>query len=196
MPTLERKSKVKICGITRLEDIEYVNEYKPDYVGFVFAESRRKVVPEQALRMRQKLSPDISAVGVFVNGELSDIANIVNCGAIEVIQLHGTESDSYIAELKTNLNRTVPIITAYKKSVLADYLIFDGSIPGSGNMFDWETVPQTDKPFFLAGGLNPDNVAAAVAKLNPFAVDVSSGVETDGVKDKDKIRDFIKNARF
>jgi len=165
------QTKIKICGLFREEDIDYVNSIykqtnKPDYIGFVFAPSKRIVTPEQALQLRKRLDSGIIAVGVFVNEPIEFQQELVRNGVIDVIQ-----NPTHVGE----------------------YLIFDSPNPGSGQTFDWSTIPKTDKPFFLAGGLNPDNVAAAIARVKPYAVDVSSGVETNGVKDYDKIKAFVKN---
>ena len=169
--------KTKICGLFREEDIDYVNQFAPlyeggvrrtggvDYIGFVFAPSKRIVTPEQALRLRKRLSPDIIPVGVFVDEPLELRQELVRNGVIDVIQ-----TPTHIGE----------------------YLLFDGPKPGSGQTFDWNTIPKTDKPFFLAGGLTPENVRQAIAIAAPYGVDVSSGVETNGVKDYDKIKAFIE----
>jgi phosphoribosylanthranilate isomerase len=161
--------KVKICGLFREEDIEAVNIEKPDYIGFVFAQSKRRVTPEQALRLRKRLVSGIIPVGVFVNEPESDRQALVRNGVIDVIQ-----TPAHIGE----------------------YLLFDGPSPGSGKAFDWRTlhVPEGSR-FFVAGGLNCGNVGSAIEILKPYAVDVSSGVETDGLKDAQKIREFIQIVR-
>jgi phosphoribosylanthranilate isomerase len=166
------KTKIKICGLFRPEDIEAVNalEDKPDYIGFVFAESKRRVTPQQAAELRKNLHPDIIPVGVFVNESQEYMQSLVNEGVIDIIQ--------------------TPVR-------VGEYLIFDSPNPGSGQMFDWDTIPKTSEPFFLAGGLNPDNVAEAIARVSPYAVDVSSGVENQksGFKDPAKIQEFIRRVR-
>jgi len=184
--------KIKICGLSRPADIETVNIEKPDYIGFVFAESKRKVDPVQAADLRKLLSPDIIPAGVFVNESVENILSLVRAGIIDVIQLHGTETEEYIAELKSMTDKI--IIKANRRSQSADYLLFDNIIPGSGQTFDWSLIGEINKPYFLAGGLNIENIAVAV-KLNPFAVDVSSGVETSGIKDPVKIKEFIRRVR-
>jgi phosphoribosylanthranilate isomerase len=160
--------KVKICGLWRREDIEAVNIERPDYIGFVFAESRRRVTPEQAARLRKALHPGIIPVGVFVNESAENMQALVRSGVIDIIQ-----TPAHVGE----------------------YLIFDSPNPGSGQTFDWSTIPKTNKPFFLAGGLNPHNVTDAIKTVKPYAVDVSSGVETNGVKDPGKIKEFIRRVR-
>jgi phosphoribosylanthranilate isomerase len=155
----------------------------------VFAESKRKVTPLEAAELCKNLHSDIIPVGVFVN---ETIENILAADSIEVIQLHGSESEDYIRELKRKTNK--PVIKA-GNSQEADFLLFDGPVPGSGQTFDRAEIPKTEKPFFLAGGLTPENVSEAIKKTAPFAVDVSSGVETNGVKDAEKIKNFIRSIK-
>ena len=186
------KTKIKICGLTRLCDIKAVNEYKPNYIGFVFAESKRRVTPEQAAALRERLNHGIIPVGVFVNEEPQIILDLVQKKTIEMIQLHGDESEEYISKIKSLTGK--PVIKA-GYSEAADYLLFDSPEPGSGKTFNWDTIGKVKKPFFLAGGLNIENVAEAILTLNPFAVDVSSGVETNGIKDPEKIKEFIRRVR-
>ena len=195
--------KVKICGLTRLCDIDAVNVENPDYIGFVFAESRRKVTPTQATELRSKLAAGIIPVGVFVDETIENILPLVQNGVIEMIQLHGAESEEYITKLK-NLT-TVPIIRAisvkHTKDVqkwvqtAADYLLLDNKDGGTGQTFDWSLIGNVAKPYFLAGGLNVNNIKNAITQTTPFAVDVSSGVETDGLKDSEKIKEFITSLR-
>ena len=196
-------TKIKICGLSRLCDIYAVNEEKPEYVGFVFAESRRKVTPRQAFDLRKKLAHNIIPVGVFVDDDPKNIVSIVRRGIIDIIQLHGSESEEYIVRLKTLTDK--PIIRAVavlnaddaqkRAKTSADYLLLDGKNGGKGLSFDWDLIGEVEKPFFLAGGLCRKNIGAAVEKVKPFAVDVSSGVETDGFKDPVKIREFIRAVR-
>jgi len=191
--------KVKICGLFRIEDIAVVNARKPDYIGFVFAESRRKVTPQEAVELRALLDPAISAVGVFVDACIEQVVAIIESGAIDVIQLHGSEDEAYIRKLKAQVKR--PVIKAVSvercgdvqkwAATMADYLLLDHKGGGSGESFDWELIGEVDKPFFLAGGLHARNVRRAIKQTRPFAVDVSSGVETDGLKDSEKIVEFI-----
>ena len=146
--------------------------------------------------------PDIKAVGVFVNEELSIVADLLNKGVIDVAQLHGSESEEYVAELKKATGK--PVIRAFKVATAedvesavksaADYILLDAGA-GDGVTFDWSIVKDVKRPFFLAGGLNPGNVADAVAAVHPYAVDVSSGIETDGFKDIDKMTAFVKAVR-
>lgn len=194
--------KIKICGLFREQDIDFVNELKPDYIGFVFAKSHRQVTPEQAAKLREKLLPGIIPVGVFVDEPVENVAKLLSDGIIQMTQLHGQEDGAYIEKLRKLTDK--PIIQAFrisdkndvKRAVTsaADDVLLDGG-SGSGKVFDWELIREIKRPFFLAGGLNPDNVAEAIRAVNPFAVDASSGVETDKVKDFEKMRRFIEAAR-
>ena len=194
---------IKLCGLRRPLDIVAANGLKPEYIGFVFArKSKRYVEPEKAMELKQLLLPDIKAVGVFVNEELSVVADLLNKGVIDVAQLHGSESEEYVAELKKATGK--PVIRAFKVATAedvesavksaADYILLDAGA-GDGVTFDWSIVKDVKRPFFLAGGLNPANVADAVAAVHPYAVDVSSGIETDGFKDIDKMTAFVKAVR-
>ena len=193
--------RIKICGLTRQCDIDAVNIEKPDYIGFVFAESRRKVSAQLAAKLREKLNEDITPVGVFVNEAAENILSLIKDGVIDAVQLHGAEDEEYINRLKDSTEK--PVIKAVSvcktgdiqkwATTRADYLLLDHAGGGTGHPFDWDLIGETDKPYFLAGGLNADNVSDAVNQLKPFAVDVSSGVETDGLKDSKKINAFIRN---
>jgi phosphoribosylanthranilate isomerase len=195
--------KVKICGLSAISDIDAVNTEKPDYIGFVFAESRRRINEQQASELRKKLSPGIITVGVFVNEMPQKINSLVQEGIIDVIQLHGAEDEEYICSLKRLTKRPViKAIAVQKKGDVqklsassADYLLVDNISAGQGQKFNWDLIDEINRPFFLAGGLNAENIIEAIGKTKPFAVDVSSGVETDGFKDKAKIREFIRMAR-
>lgn len=194
---------IKLCGLRRPLDIVAANGLKPEYIGFVFArKSKRYVEPEKAIELKQLLLPDIKAVGVFVNEELPVVADLLNKGVIDVAQLHGSESEEYVAELKKATGK--PVIRAFKVATsedvesavksAADYILLDAGA-GDGVTFDWSIVKDVKRPFFLAGGLNPENVTDAVAAVHPYAVDVSSGIETDGFKDIDKMTAFVKAVR-
>ena len=195
-------TKVKICGLTRLADIDVINRETPDYVGFVFAKSRRQVTVEQAAALRGRLHPNIPAVGVFADAEIAQILALVRADTIQMIQLHGTENQAYIECLRAQT--TAPIIKAVAVMVKgdaqrwqaspADYLLLDNVSGGMGQRFDWDLIGKLEKPYFLAGGLNAQNVTDAL-KYEPFAVDVSSGVEAEGIKDPDKIKTFIKTIK-
>ena len=202
--------KVKICGLTREEDIEAVNECLPDYAGFVFAESRRKIDSGKASDLIKRLNPKVKPVGVFVNMDKTKLVNIAgDCGLIAV-QLHGDEDNQYIEDLRRLLPAETLIIKAVRvknsdslktvSSAECDILLFDSYHPesagGTGDVFNWSLLQGFPRPYFLAGGLNQDNVKSVLNKLSPWGVDVSSGVETDGYKDLIKIREFIMCARL
>ncbi|MDR3584712.1 MAG: phosphoribosylanthranilate isomerase [Desulfosporosinus sp.] len=192
--------KIKICGLFRDCDIDYVNEAKPDFIGFVFAPSRRQVSAEWAEAMRPKLWPEITPVGVFVNESLANVAKLLDDNIIAMAQLHGEENEQYIKELKSLTNK--PIIKAVRvvshedieaaQATVADFLLLDNGTGGTGESFDWSLVRKMKKPFFLAGGLKADNIEQAISATSPFAVDLSSGVETDGKKDRDKILEIVR----
>lgn len=194
--------KIKICGLFRNQDTEYANIAKPDYIGFVFAESRRKVTPEKASELKRFLNPDIKSVGVFVNQNKSLIAELVRNKIIDIIQLHGSEDNAYISELR-ELTGDTPIIKAVSvkstedilKSAeyISDFILLDNGKGGTGEKFDWNLIEKNHR-IFLAGGVNPDNISEAI-KLNPYCIDVSSGAETNGLKDKDKMIQLVRAVR-
>lgn len=195
---------IKLCGLTRPCDIDTVNKLKPEYIGFVFfAKSIRNISREQAAELKKKLDPAIQAVGVFVDPDLDFVEGMLRDGIIDGAQLHGKEDEAYISQLRS-LAPGKLIIKAYKvrttedlalaNASSADYVLLDSGT-GSGETFDWSLIHGIERPYFLAGGLGPDNVARAVADLNPFAVDVSSGIETDGVKDPEKMSCFVEQVR-
>ena len=197
-------TRIKLCGLSRPCDIEAVNTLLPDYIGFVFAgKSRRYVSPEKAKTLREALNPAIKAVGVFVREEPAVVAGLLNEGVIDLAQLHGGEDEAYIARLRALTDR--PIIQAFRidnpadldraRASAADYILLDNGAGGTGAAFDWSLLRGFDRPYFLAGGLGPENVAEAVATLHPYAVDVSSGIETDGCKDISKMQAFVMAAR-
>jgi phosphoribosylanthranilate isomerase len=205
--------KLKICGMRRSEDIEMANRYKPDYIGFVFADSPRKVSYEQAKELSELLSDEIVPVGVFVNEHMKLIVDLFKDGIIEMAQLHGDEDEKYIRNLKDKsieeTGKQIPVINAieikdgadYNDELLkwrdsaSDYFILDSG-KGSGKTFDWSLIDKESEFFknsiFLAGGLNSENLALAIEEFNPFAVDLSSSVETDGFKDEEKIKEIIE----
>ena len=210
--------KIKICGMRRLEDIEMVNKYKPDYIGFVFAESPRKVSYEQAKELSSHLDEDIVPVGVFVNEHMKLIVDLFKDGIIRMAQLHGDEDENYIRNLKDKsieeTGKEIPIINAIEikssdgnncdnsndellewRDSTSDYFILDSG-KGSGKTFDWSLIDKNSEFFknsiFLAGGLSSENLTLAIDEFDPFAVDLSSSVETDGFKDEEKIREIIE----
>lgn len=242
-------SQIKICGLKRMEDIEAVNEYRPEYIGFVFANTRRFVSDETAAELKDALDSSIKAVGVFVNEPVEHVAKLVAEGTIDMIQLHGQEDLNYVNRLREELRRvslkieqqfqrqkvkknevpgTIPIIKAVRidvslevtkereqeilrenqklideaKALQVDYLLFDakvkGILGGSGKNFDIAGLPSDEAigmPYFLAGGIGLHNVNELIQLRQPFGIDVSSAVETDGYKDREKIKEIIDAVR-
>jgi len=197
-------SRVKICGLSRKEDIDAVNRVLPEYIGFVFAPSRRRVGIQTADRLKEKLDSRIKAVGVFVNEDIFAISEIVQNGIVDLIQLHGDEDDAYIRQIKDVCN--CPVIKSVGVGDIQpdlpdrpDYLLFDTISEqrgGVGSAFNWRILKgYRGVPYFLAGGLSIKNTADAIQMLSPFCVDVSSGVETDGYKDEEKINGFVQLVR-
>lgn len=196
-------TRVKLCGLTRAEDIEAVNRLEPEYIGFVFAKkSKRYVSPEKAAELKKLLNPEIKAVGVFVDEDINKVANLLINKTIDIAQLHGNEDNSYIEKLKKLIDS--PVIKAFQiKSAddvnkalnsSADYVLLDSG-KGSGQIFNWELIKSINRPYFLAGGLDTENIQSAIKSNRPFAVDVSSGIETDGKKDLDKMTAFVNAVR-
>lgn len=195
--------KIKICGLFREEDMEYANQVMPDYIGFVFWEhSRRYVSHEQAAALRRMLDPEIQAVGVFVNAPPEEIISLLDAGVIHMAQLHGDETEEDIRYLQAATGK--PVMKAVKVrsrcdveawlDSSADYLLFDSGM-GSGAVFDWGLLADIPGDFFLAGGLRPENLKRAVETVGPYAVDLSSGVETNGIKDRCKMQEAVSLVR-
>lgn len=198
-------TRIKICGLTRPEDVRYVNTAKPDWCGFIlnFPSSRRNVTPEQARALRAGLDPDIRPVGVFVDRPVEEVAALLNSGVISVAQLHGREDNAYISVLRTLAPGCV-VWRAFQLRSQADLAAADASGAdlvlldngrGTGQTFDWSLAGSVHRPFLLAGGLTPESIPRAVAALRPYGLDLSSGVETDGVKDPAKIQAAMTAAR-
>lgn len=187
--------KLKICGLKRPEDIEYANLVKPDYIGFVFAGSKRRITPDTAVQLKAKLSEDIKAAGVFVDEPLKNIIKLLEMEVIDMAQLHGSETEEDIQYIQAVTGKEVikAVKVRHRYDVeawldsSADFLLFDSGA-GSGEIFDWTLLDGVEREYFLAGGLTPDNIEAAVEHLSPYGIDLSSGVETDGVKDFEKMR--------
>ena len=197
-------SKIKICGLRTLEDVHYTNQVQPDYAGFIFVPGRRRcITPQTARELRSQLSPEIASVGVFWDAPLEELLSLAGQNLFTVIQLHGNEDAAYIQALKASC--PFPVVKAFSirsaadvEQALgspADYLLFDNGKGGTGQSFDWSLLGPVGKPFFLAGGLNASNVADAITHLSPYAVDTSSGVETDGKKDLLKMQAFVQAVR-
>lgn len=192
--------KIKICGIRRLQDIDHVNCYRPDYIGYVFADSVRKVSDREAEKLTAALDTSIVPVGVFVNDRIEHIVSLCNENIIQCIQLHGDETPSYINRLRKLTCR--PVIKAVRvqstrqliqyQDFPCDYLLLDtyvkNSYGGTGQCFDRTMIPKNYRPFFLAGGLGPANLQQAMDECHPYCLDLSSSVETDGYKDPEKIK--------
>lgn len=198
-------SKIKICGLSRPEDVAFVNEAKPDYAGFVIQvpKSIRNVSVQTLYRLRKQLREEIPAVGVFVNAPLDLVVNLCRDKILSYVQLHGQENGEYIKRLKEQTE--VPVIQAFSISSRedvqkaaasqADYPLLDHGRGGTGESFDWSLISHMERPYFLAGGLTSQNVGEAIETLHPFAVDMSSSVETDGKKDYKKIMAAVAAVR-
>lgn len=189
--------KVKICGIRRAEDIEIINKYPPDYIGFVFAESKRQIDFDTAKTLKKLLKVNIPVVGVFVNGNIENILELYRNDIIDIAQLHGDENEDYINQLKEEARglKLIKAIEITKKEDLNDYENMDveyillDSGKGSGKTFNWDLINKNiSKDFFLAGGLNSANFNQVIEGFQPYGIDLSSGVETNGYKDEEKIK--------
>lgn len=198
-------TKIKICGLSRPQDIDYVNEARPDWCGFIinFPKSHRNVTPEQVRALRAGLDPSILPVGVFVDQPAEEIARLLNSGAISIAQLHGREGPDDIAALRA-LAPGCQVWKAFQIRSAADLeaalaspadLVLLDSGQGTGQTFDWSLIAGADRPFLLAGGLTADNIPQAVAAVHPYGLDLSSGVETDKRKDRGKILAAVAAAR-
>ena len=194
-------TKIKLCGLSRVEDIEVANILLPEFVGFVFyPKSKRYISPNDAAALKNILDKKISAVGVFVNEKIETVAEIAKF--LDLIQLHGTEDDNYVSTLRNYTDKK--IIQAFKiktaddlqpaKNSRADFILLDSGA-GTGEIFNWQLLKNFEREYFLAGGLNVENISDAVKILKPFAVDVSSGIETGGVKDVAKMKKFVTEVR-
>ncbi|MDR1643627.1 MAG: phosphoribosylanthranilate isomerase [Clostridiales bacterium] len=193
--------KCKVCGLFRDVDIDSVNQAKPDYAGFVFAGGRRGVTHEFAQRARQRLGKEIETVGVFVNAPFEEIEELVKSGTISVVQLHGGESEEQVIKVK---GLGVTVIKAVSADgglpgeiweTQADFLLLDSGKGGTGKKFDWGLIRGRTKPFFLAGGVGPEDVKRA-QEIGAYGVDASSSLETNGLKDQEKIKGFVLSCRI
>ena len=199
------KTKIKICGLRRREDILAVNEAKPDYCGFIikFPKSFRSITADKVRELVKDLAPEIQAVGVFVNAPVELVSGLLNEGTLALAQLHGQENEVYIRELKKFTDK--PLIKAFSVKTRediekalqspADYILLDQGSGGTGKVFDWSLIPKIERPFFLAGGIGAENLEQAIREIRPYAVDLSSSVETDKWKDPEKIRNVVDIVR-
>lgn len=186
-------AKLKICGLKRIQDIDYVNELKPDYIGFILSPGfKRSIDKETAKNLKSRLSKDIKAVGVFVNENRQNIDYYIKNNIIDIVQLHGNEEPEFCNGFD------VPVIKYFNPKTLnrineydTPYFLFDSGT-GTGKGFDWSILPECEKPFFLAGGINKDNLRRALDEVNPYCIDLSSAVETNGFKDYNKIKEITE----
>ena len=191
-------TKVKICGLSNIEAVETAVSAGADYIGFVFAPSKRQVTLEQATELAKFIPSHIQKVGVFVSPSRAELLEAIDKVDLDLIQVHGRVTDDLFENLPCASIQAVQVDgNGHVPNSQADYLLFDAPVAGSGQTFDWGQMDTTElaHPFFIAGGLNEDNVARAIQHFTPYAVDVSSGVETDGQKDHEKIRRFIERVK-
>ena len=191
-------TKVKICGLSTKEAVKTAVSAGADYIGFVFAPSKRQVTLEQAAELAKFIPSHIQKVGVFVSPGRAELLEAVDKVGLDFVQVHGQVVDKLFENLPCGSIQAVQVDeNGHVPNSQADYLLFDAPVAGSGQTFDWGQLDTTElaQPFFIAGGLNEDNVARAIQHFSPYAVDVSSGVETDGQKNHEKIRRFIERAK-
>ena len=196
--------QIKLCGLTRIEDIETANLLQPDYVGFVFYQkSKRNISVDKAVELRKALNKEIKVVAVFLNEEIDKVVEIANYDFVDMVQVHGNLSKEYIKDIKTRTNKKV--IQAFRikneedikkaNASIADLVLLDNGDGGTGKPFNWELLRGMKRDFILAGGLNAENVGLAIEKCHPIMVDASSSIETNGVKDKEKMAAFVAAVR-
>ena len=191
-------TKVKICGLSTKEAVKTAVSAGADYIGFVFAPSKRQVTLEQAAELAKLIPADVKKVGVFVSPNRTELLEAIEKVGLDFVQVHGQVVDDLFENLSCASIQAVQVDgDGHVPNSQADYLLFDAPVAGSGQTFDWDQLDMTElaQPFFIAGGLNEDNVARAIQHFSPFAVDVSSGVETNGQKDHEKIRRFIERVK-
>ncbi len=192
-------TKVKICGLSTASAVETACQAGADYIGFVFAESRRRVSLEQAQKLAALVPATVQKVGVFVSPSLTELQEAISVANLDLVQIHGDFDEELLPQIGRPVIRAYQVKGALKEfSQQADYLLFDAPLAGSGQTFDWQSFDknQIHQPFFIAGGLNTGNVREAIQHFAPYAVDVSSGVETDGQKDLEKIKEFIERVKY
>ena len=191
-------TKVKICGLSTVEAVETAVLAGADYIGFVFAASKRQVSLEQAQELAKRVTGKTKIVGVFVSPSLEDLEQAIGQVPLDMVQIHGTFDEVLIPLISVPVIRAIQLSDQEAQvSSQADYLLFDAPVAGSGQTFDWDLLKdqKIQQDFFIAGGLTVDNVRQARETFQPYAVDVSSGVETDGRKDIEKIKAFIEGAK-
>ena len=191
-------TKVKICGLSNIEAVKTAVSAGADYIGFVFAPSKRQVILEQAAELAKLIPADVKKVGVFVSPSRAELLEAVDKVGLDFAQVHGQVVDKLFENLPCASIQAVQVDgDGHVPNSQADYLLFDAPVAGSGQTFDWGQLDTTElsQPFFIAGGINEDNVEEAIQHFSPFAVDVSSGVESNGQKDHEKIRRFIERVK-
>jgi len=191
-------TKVKICGLSTKGSVETAVSAGADYIGFVFAPSKRQVTLEEAAELAKFILVDVKKVGVFVSPSRAQLLEAIDKVGLDLVQIHGQVPDDLFNNLPCASIQAVQVDgEGHVPNSQADYLLFDAPVAGSGQTFDWGKLDTTGlaQPFFIAGGLHEDNVEEAIQHFTPFAVDVSSGVETDGKKDHEKIRRFIERVK-
>ena len=191
-------TKVKICGLSTVEAVEATVLAGADYIGFVFAESKRQVSLEQAHELAKLVTGKTKIVGVFVSPSLEDLEQAIGQVPLDMVQIHGTFDEALIPKISVPVIRAIQLSDQEAKVTSpADFLLFDAPVAGSGRTFDWDLLKdqKIQQDFFIAGGLTVDNVRQAKETFQPYALDVSSGVETDGRKDREKIKAFIEGAK-
>ena len=191
-------TKVKICGLSNKEAVETAVSAGADYIGFVFAPSKRQVTLEEAAELAKLIPVNVKKVGVFVSPSRVQLLEAIEKVGLDLVQVHGQVGDDLLEDLPCASIQAVQVDeNGHVPHSRADYLLFDAPVAGSGQTFDWGQLDTTGlaQPFFIAGGLNEDNVEEAIQHFTPYAVDVSSGVETDGQKDQEKIRRFIERVK-
>ena len=191
-------TKVKICGLSTKEAVETAVSAGADYIGFVFAPSKRQVTLDQAAELAKLIPVNVKKVGVFVSPSRVELLEAIEKVGLDLIQVHGQVGGDLFEDLPCASIQAVQVDgNGHVPNSRADFLLFDAPVAGSGKTFDWGQLDTSGlaQPFFIAGGLNEDNVAKAIRHFTPYAVDVSSGVETDGQKDQEKIRRFIERVK-
>jgi phosphoribosylanthranilate isomerase len=201
----EQQTKIKICGLRSSQDILAVNEAKPDFGGFIveFPKSFRSITRDQLRALTKELDPEIQPVGVFVNAPIELVVELLLEGTIAIAQLHGQEDEEYIRQVQEQTH--CPVIKAFSVKTAedinralqspAEYILLDQGGGGTGKTFDWSLIPEISRPFFLAGGLGTQNLHQAVTRIHPWAVDLSSSLETERRKDPEKIRQAVELIR-